>query len=180
LTNIVVVFPRIADAKSIRNLLVKNGFHVSATVSTGAAVLELVDEMSDGLVISGYKLPDMIYTQMHELLPPGIEHMLIASREHITEGDGNIVCFEMPIKIHDLINTVSMIVEGIESKRRKKRQTPTIRDDESKKIITEAKVLLMERNNLTEEEAHRYLQKTSMNSGTNMFETAQKILSLMR
>ena len=32
---------------------------------------------------------------------------------------------------------------------------------------------------MTEEEAHRYLQKTSMDSGTNMVETAQMILMLM-
>ena len=37
----------------------------------------------------------------------------------------------------------------------------------------------MSRNNLSEEEAHRYLQKRSMNNGTDLVETAQMILSLM-
>ena len=37
----------------------------------------------------------------------------------------------------------------------------------------------MERNNMTEEEAHRYLQKSSMDSGTNMLETAQMVLTIM-
>ncbi|MFR3319996.1 MAG: ANTAR domain-containing protein [Lachnospiraceae bacterium] len=32
---------------------------------------------------------------------------------------------------------------------------------------------------MTEEEAHRYLQKTSMDSGTNLVETAQMLLTLM-
>lgn len=31
----------------------------------------------------------------------------------------------------------------------------------------------MERNNMSEGEAHRYLQKNSMDSGTNMVETAE-------
>lgn len=31
---------------------------------------------------------------------------------------------------------------------------------------------------MTEEEAHRYMQKCSMDSGTNMIETAQMVLSL--
>ena len=39
--------------------------------------------------------------------------------------------------------------------------------------------LLMERNHLTEEEAHRYIQKSSMDNGTNMVETAQMILTLL-
>ena len=32
---------------------------------------------------------------------------------------------------------------------------------------------------MTEEEAHRYIQKSSMDSGTGMTETAQMILSIM-
>jgi len=38
----------------------------------------------------------------------------------------------------------------------------------------------MERNNMSEEDAHHYIQKCSMDSATNMVETAQMILSLMR
>ena len=35
------------------------------------------------------------------------------------------------------------------------------------------------RHYMTEEEAHRYLQKCSMDSGTNMLETAQMVLTIM-
>ena len=38
----------------------------------------------------------------------------------------------------------------------------------------------MGRNNMTEEEAHRYLQKRSMENGTGLVETAQMVLSLMK
>lgn len=37
----------------------------------------------------------------------------------------------------------------------------------------------MERNNMSEDEAHRYLQKSSMDSGTNLMETAQMILTIL-
>ena len=46
-------------------------------------------------------------------------------------------------------------------------------------MIDQAKSLLMERNNMTEEEAHRYIQKCSMDSGTNLIETAQMVISLI-
>ena len=52
-------------------------------------------------------------------------------------------------------------------------------DPEEKALIAKAKSLLIERNNMTEEEAHRYLQKSSMDSGTNMLETAQMVLTIM-
>ena len=42
-----------------------------------------------------------------------------------------------------------------------------------------AKAILLERNQMTEEEAHRYLQKTSMDNGTSFTETAQMILGML-
>ena len=38
----------------------------------------------------------------------------------------------------------------------------------------------MSRNHMSEEEAHRYIQKCSMDSGTNMVETAQMVLTMMK
>ena len=52
--------------------------------------------------------------------------------------------------------------------------------EEEIKIMEQAKTLLMEQNHMTEEEAHRYIQKRSMDNGTGMVETAEMILSLMR
>jgi response regulator NasT len=42
--------------------------------------------------------------------------------------------------------------------------------------VEEAKKLLMERNGMTEEQAHRYIQKQSMDGGTRMIQTARLIL----
>ena len=50
---------------------------------------------------------------------------------------------------------------------------------ENPELIKQAKALLMDRNHMTEADAHRYLQKCSMDSGTNMVETAQMIMSLI-
>ena len=38
----------------------------------------------------------------------------------------------------------------------------------------------MERNHMTEEEAHRYIQKCSMDSGTSLTETARMVLSMIK
>ena len=37
-------------------------------------------------------------------------------------------------------------------------------------------ILLMDRNEMTEEQAHRFLQKKSMNSGVKLAETARMVL----
>jgi response regulator NasT len=64
-------------------------------------------------------------------------------------------------------------------KRRKRRERPRQRNPEETAIILEAKKLLMSRNHMTEEEAHRYIQKTSMDNSTDMVETAQMVLTVM-
>lgn len=85
----------------------------------------------------------------------------------------------MPLKVHDLVGTLEMIVQAQARRKKKLRQQPKQRNEKERAVIDQAKALLMERNSMTEEEAHRYIQKCSMDSGTNMYETAQMVISLM-
>ena len=50
----------------------------------------------------------------------------------------------------------------------------------SSDLLKEAKGILMARNHLTEGEAHKYLQKCSMDSGTNLVETASMVLAMQK
>ena len=52
--------------------------------------------------------------------------------------------------------------------------------DRLARMLKEAKEILMVRNHLTEEEAHKYLQKCSMDSGTNLVETAAMVLAMTK
>lgn len=175
--NIVVALPKIEEAKGIRAILIKQGFSVTAVCTTGAQALSQVDEWNDGIVICGYKLTDMIYSELHECLPDGIDMLLMASQRVVNDCLGNdIVCLSMPLKVNDLVETLSMMSHAIMRRRKKAKQTPKVRNEKEVQLLKEAKELLMVRNHMTEEEAHRYIQKCSMDSGTNIVETAQMIL----
>ncbi len=179
--NIIVALPKQEDGKSIRNLLMKNGFQVNGICTTGSQALSKLDELNAGLVICSYRLSDMMYSELHACLPKGFEMLLLASRDVLRECGGNdIMCLAMPFKVFDFINTVDMMCQAIERRRRKDRQKPKERNSEEEALIAEAKALLMNRNHMSEEEAHRYLQKCSMDSGTNLVETAQMVLAMMR
>lgn len=181
MTNIIVVLPKLEDAKGIKNVLVRNGFRVAGICTTGAQAISQADGLQDGIIICSYKLLDMLYSELHEYLPAGFEMLLMASQHLINECYGNdIVCLSMPLKVNDLINTVSMMTEEIERRKRRNKLKPKVRSAEEEASIREAKELLMARNHMTEEEAHRYLQKSSMDSGTNLVETAQMVLSMMK
>ena len=107
--------------------------------------------------------------------------MLLMASQHILAGcmDNDIVCLAMPFKVLDLVSTVNMMMQTVQERHRRKRETPRERSGEEVRLIQEAKYLLMERNHMTEEEAYRYIQKCSMDSGTKMTETARMVLSFI-
>ena len=181
MVNIIVAFPRIENARGIRGILAKNGFPVATICTSGAQVLNQIEEWNDGIIVCGYRLTDMVYSVLHDNLPGGFDMLLMASQSLMQEClDNDIVCLSMPLKVYDLVNTVSMMAQAILLRRRKARKQPKVRSEREIEAIKEAKELLMARNNMTEEEAYRYIQKCSMDSSTNMAETAQMILTMMR
>lgn len=181
MTSIIVALPKLEDARNMKNLLVRSGYAVAAVCTSGAQALAQADNLNDGIVICGYKLADMLYSELHDSLPQGFEMLLMASQRFLMEcQDNDIVCLTMPFKMNDLVNTVEMMSNSIAYKRRKRREKPKQRNPEEVALIKDAKLLLMNRNNMTEEEAHRYIQKTSMDNSTSMVETAQMVLTVMR
>lgn len=181
MTNIIVAFSRQEEARAIKTLLVRGGFQVAAVCTTGSQALSQADMIDGGIVISSYRLTDMLYSELHDCLPPGFEMLLMVSRHNWEDCIGNdIVCVAMPLKVHELISTVGMMAEAMERSRRKKRLQKKERNQDEEALIQEAKELLMARNNMSEDEAHRYLQKSSMDSATNLVETAQMVLAMMR
>ena len=181
MVNIVVVFPKLEDAKNIRNLLVRNGYQVAGVCTSGTQALQFTDRLGEGIVVCGYKATDMIYAELHDCLPAAFRMLLVASR-HLLDGctDHDIVCLSLPLWVGDLVNTLEMIIGSMERRKRKQKGRPRERSEGEKKVIEEAKRLLMERNHMTEEEAHRYIQKCSMDSGNSLVETAKMVFSLMK
>lgn len=178
--SIVVAFPKKETAANIRNILVRGGYDVSGICTTGAHTLQLTDTLDEGIIICGYKLQDMLYSELRECLPPSFELLLIASADKWSQDLVNgVVGLPMPIKVYDLLNTIEMMMQTMQKRHRKRKKAAKTRSAEQNALIGQAKELLMVRNNMTEEEAHRYLQKSSMDSGTNLLETAQMVLTIM-
>ena len=73
---------------------------------------------------------------------------------------------------------MNLMLEGVQNLRKKSKQRRLNRSDADKKTIEKAKALLMERHHMSEPEAHKYLQRCAMDSGTNMVETAEMLISL--
>ncbi len=176
--SIIVGFPRLEDANSIKNLLIRNGFNVSDSFTLGSQIISRANDLDEGIVVCGYRFSDMHYSELYNYLPNGFEMLMIASPEKLEYSQSNIVCLPMPIKTHDLLNTLQMMTYQYQRRKKKEKDRPKVRSEEEKAIIKRAKLILMDRNNMNEDEAHRYLQKTSMDSGTNMVEMSEMVLKM--
>ncbi len=177
--NIIITFLRINDAQNIRNILVRNGWGNVSICTSGAGTLAMADRLESGVVICGYRLPDMAYMQLKEDLPAGFQMLLIASNSVMTGvSSAEVTHMETPLKVQELIQTIHFMEEDAARRRRKRREQPRQRSPEERAMIRQAKDLLMRSNHISEDEAHKYLLRTSMQSGRNLFETAQMVLLL--
>jgi response regulator NasT len=179
-SNIVISFPKKEIALSIKKILTQSGYSVTAVCTTGAQALQSMNELESGILVCGYRFVDMMYEELYEYLPPDFQMLLIASATVTLEKEvSNLVCLSTPLKVHELLQTLEMMEYTIQRKKQRQRKRPKVRSEEEQRILEQAKEILMERNSLSEEEAHRYMQKRSMDNGIGLVETAQMILSLM-
>lgn len=180
MASVIVAFSKPEDARSIKKILMKSGFEVTAVCTSGAQVLAQTENLGRGIVVCGYRLTDMLFAELREYLSVEISMLMLAPPGRWNgQVFSDVVCLPMPLKVHDLIETLEMMVRAQTRQRRKKNLEIRERSQEEKNLLSEAKKLLMERNSMTEEEAHRYIQKCSMDSGTNMVETARMVISLI-
>ncbi len=178
--SIIIVFPKVEDANHIKVLLIRNGFEVNAVCTTGAQAISVANELDGGIVLCGYRMSDMHCLEINNYLPQGFEMLLIASAARLAELDGSgIMSVSMPLKTGDLLNTLQVMTHRYIQKKRKERQKPKVRSEKERAVIEEAKLILMQRNHMTEEEAHRYIQKNSMDSGVNLLEMAEMIIHML-
>lgn len=181
MSSLIIAFPRMEDARRIRGILLRREFEVSALCISGAQVLHAATEQDCGIVLCGYRLPDMFFRELCDQLPEGYRMILVASARVISAyEDVEVAKLSMPFAPVDLYRAVAMLQRTLPQVRRKKSVRPPARPPEEQRVIDEAKAALMRRNQMTESEAHKYLQKTSMDNGRTLIETAGMVLALLK
>lgn len=177
--NIIVAFAKAEDAHKFKSILLRGGFDNITAVTSGMQALSAMEDLGSGVIVCGYRLSDMLYSELLENMPDYFKMMMIASADKAPEEiDDKLVFLQSPIKKSDLFFTLNMMLEGVTLTRKRAKERNKTKNDEDKKTIAAAKEILMSRHHMTEPEAHKYLQKCSMDSGTRMVETAEMIISL--
>jgi len=194
--SIIVAFPDTRHISRIKDVLVAGGLHVSGEACSGSMTLcQATTLIGGGVVICGPLFQDMSAGHLQTLLPEEYDMLVLASPgslnigyEH-TEG---LYTLSLPLRSQDLLSSVRMLLETRQmasntlyaKKIQKAPDAPAAppgssRSPEEKRTIERAKAILMNRNQMSEQEAHRFLQKKSMDNGWRLLDTALAVIKTM-
>lgn len=174
--NIIVAFLSEKITGSIVRMLSVSGFSSITVCQSGAEVKNQAMTFGSGIIICGYKLSDTTVINLAEAVPEEFSIILIGSRSQIELcEDDRVFKLSVPLRREELIETVSMLMSmhlryGVSFDK-----SPT-EEEKKKEIIEDAKMVLITRYSMTEEQAHRYIQKKSMDTGTKMVDIARLII----
>jgi response regulator NasT len=170
----VVAFNKEETLESVSLILENAGIPVRYRCRTGPEAIRAVKKMGGGVVICYYKLLDMTADRIaYELT--GLADCLVAAKPALLDLCENTSLFKipMPIRTGEFIGSVNVLLQ-LDQKR--SRSEYTRRSEEDELLIIRAKQLLMIKKNMTEPQAHKFLQQKSMETSSKMTNTAKHIL----
>lgn len=154
-------------------MLESSGTASCTCVHSCGEVRRMVNKSRMNIVVCGYKLSDGSAEQLFEDLPATCTMLAIAPASQLDYLPEEIFRLPAPISRTSLIASVQMLFQ---MSRRLSQYLRPQRNTEDQRIVEEAKHLLMDRHGMTEEQAHRFIQKQSMDTGAKMAQTARLIL----
>lgn len=169
-----MAFEHEKSAHRVKELLERDGTASCLLCKTADQVRRVVRLQRIYVVVCGYKLPDVSGEALFDDLPDTCAMLMIANQAMLDLcGNGDIFKLSSPVSKENLIASVRMLLQ---MEHRMEQYIRPRRSNEERELIDRAKQLLMTRHGMTEEEAHRLIQRRSMESGTKMIQTAQLIL----
>jgi hypothetical protein len=173
MNRLIVAFEGEKQRELVRETLASGGMAPRVVCQTGAEVIRAAHEVGRPLVICGHKLRDMSADELAYDLGNAAIVLVIAKNVQLDfcEHEG-IFKLPAPFSRSELLTSVSMLRQLAD----KTSATPPRRTASEEALIGEAKAILMMRTGMTEAEAHRLLQRRSMETGERMISVARRIV----
>ena len=189
--NITLAFANAEAAAKVKNALIHAGLQVALVCSSGSILLQqAIMNPSGGVVILPPRLPDMSVPELLSRLPDTFDLLVLQSAGMKVDYGPlpGLTVLTMPLSGTQLTEVVNSLLRtrlppaGQSNLRTGGRAAvPGLapanrRSAEDEALLREAKKLLMRERGLTEDQAHRFLQKHSMDNSIRLTEVASLVL----
>ena len=172
---VIVAFERPSNCDRLREILESTGEFSCVVCRTADQVRRSARKLRLDIVVCGFKLGAESCEALFCDLPQRCSMLMAAPQAQLelcgTEG---IFKLRTPVRRSELLASVRLLsqinrAEGQE-------HGPAQRSQEERELVERAKAALMDRCGMTEDQAHRFLQKRSMDSGARLAGTARQVL----
>lgn len=180
--SVVVAFSNPVLTDWVSSTLKRGGYTIEYTCATGGDAVRIAEFCTSMVVVSGFQFPDMTVEDLAGILAGRIAIVSILlphQRDLVYRND--ITALPYPLSPVELLNAVDRAeregaLSAVSAGMGAERKGGSGRSAEEKLLILKAKNSLMERLGMTESQAHRYLQKNSMDRGLKIIDAARKII----
>ncbi len=181
---IVIADDEALSLMDLKEMLEEEGHEVAGMGADGVEALELTKKLRPDLVILDVKMPRLDGIQAAQMIAhsgfaPVVLLTAFGDEEMVERAKKSFVFGYVmkPVSERVLFPTIEIAVSQFE---RRKEMIGHVQDVEqelaARKIVDRAKGLLMKYYGISEEEAHRRMQVTSMKRGISVSEVAQRII----
>jgi two-component system, response regulator PdtaR len=168
----------------LAEMLTEEGYVVAGEAGDGEQALELARRLHPDLVIMDIKMPKVdgitaAAAIVEERIAPVVMLTAFSQRDLIEQARdaGAMAYLVKPFARHELVPAIELAVSRFAEKRALEDEVATLSERlETRKVVDRAKGLLMTRQQMTEPEAFRWIQRTAMDRRTTMRAVAEAVV----
>lgn len=170
---IIVAFERQSSCEKLQRLVESSDEFSCVVCRSGAQVRRAVHKLRLDIVVCGFKLSDESCESVFYDLPASCSMLMLAAPAHLALCEaGEILKLATPVSRAELLSSLRMLDR---LSRGHGRQSQPCMENEPE-LVREAKARLCGRFTMTEAQAHRFLQKKSMDAGLKLAQTAKAVV----
>lgn len=179
----------IADDQSfsrdaLKEALIEKGFEIAGEAATGKEAIELNKRLKPDLIFMDVKMPELngidASQEINSHNPAPIILLTVKDDRNTIEkakAAGVMAYLVKPFNKKELVPNIEIAIKCFNEFKKVKNENADLKAKlNARKFIEKAKGILMEKLNISEQEAFRKIQKTGMDKHTSMKEIAESII----
>jgi len=172
--SVLIAFSNPLMSRTVSSLLVHGGYAVEAFCKSAEDVLQVSESCASHVVVNGFSFPDMDLESLYHRLNGRLAMVTVLFPHQINMIKiREMAMISYPPSEDELLYAVERVDKYVSSRGQ---SHPHVRTAEEILLIHKAKEIITDKLGATEDQAHRFLQRFSMNHGLRLADSAKKVI----